>query len=87
MQHQLYLLALDNKLFLAPIPKENLHNVLDVGCGTGLWAIIDIADENPQAQMQGFDLSPIQPDLVPPNCRFIVDDVNSDWVRDETPTP
>ena len=55
MQHHIYRFALDNKLFLAPLPKEELHDVLDVGCGTGLWCI-DVADENPQAQVLGFDL-------------------------------
>lgn len=35
MQHAIYRYALDNKLFLAPIPKEQVHDVLDVGCGTG----------------------------------------------------
>ena len=55
MQHHIYRFALDNKLFLAPLPKEGLHDVLDVGCGTGLWCI-DVADENPQAQVLGFDL-------------------------------
>lgn len=30
-------LALDNKLFLAPL--ENLGKVLDVGTGTGVWSM------------------------------------------------
>jgi tRNA G46 methylase TrmB len=55
LQHQLFRLVLDGNLFLAPIPKEDLHYALDVGCGTGLWCM-DLADENPQAQVVGFDL-------------------------------
>lgn len=32
------MLMLDGKLYLAPIGDE-IHNVLDVGTGTGIWAI------------------------------------------------
>ena len=49
--------------------------------GTGIWAV-DFADEFPEATVVGPDLSPIQPDLVPPNLHFYVDDVESDWVYD-----
>ncbi|KAF8462854.1 S-adenosyl-L-methionine-dependent methyltransferase [Kalaharituber pfeilii] len=48
--------------------------VLDAGTGTGIWAI-DFADENPQAEVIGPDISPIQPSWVPPNCKFEVDDL------------
>ena len=71
-------LLLDNKLFLAPIEPESVHQVLDVGCGTGLWSM-DFADAHPNAQIEGVDLSPVQPDWVPPNCYFTVDDVEDDW--------
>lgn len=55
---------LDNKLGLAPPndPNSNARRVLDVGTGTGIWAI-DYADEHPEAKVIGVDLSPIQPDL------------------------
>ncbi|KAI9879766.1 MAG: hypothetical protein M1830_007208 [Pleopsidium flavum] len=39
---------MDNKLHLAPTSKH-LHNVLDVGTGTGIWAM-DFADEHPSAK-------------------------------------
>ena len=48
-------------MHLAPTP-EDVQNVLDVGTGTGTWAM-DFADEYPSAQVIGTDLSPIQPDL------------------------
>jgi hypothetical protein len=35
------------------------------------------------AQVIGTDLSPIQPELVPPNLKFIMDDANLDWVFGE----
>ncbi|KAF2089174.1 S-adenosyl-L-methionine-dependent methyltransferase [Saccharata proteae CBS 121410] len=77
LQHHLYLMAAGNKLYLAPI-KKNPQNVLDIATGTGLWAI-DFADEHPTATVLGMDLSPIQPNMVPPNCSFEVDDANEDW--------
>jgi methylase of polypeptide subunit release factors len=38
LQHHLYRLTLDDKLYLSPI-KDNVQNVLDIGTGTGIWAI------------------------------------------------
>ncbi|KAG5754838.1 hypothetical protein H9Q70_002549 [Fusarium xylarioides] len=54
------------------------EKVLDIGCGTGIWAI-EFADEHPSADVLGVDLSPIQPNFVPPNCRFEVDDITNEW--------
>ena len=51
---------LNDKLFLVPL--ENPTATLDVGTGTGVWAI-DCADDCPGAQVVGFYLSPIQPEL------------------------
>lgn len=58
LQHHLYSLTFGGKLFTAPIPKEKkFDHVLDVGTGTGIWAI-DFADEHPEATVLGIDLSP-----------------------------
>src|SRR5947207_772694 len=70
-------LLLDDTLYLAPID-ENCQRVLDLGCGTGLWAI-DFADSHPSAAVIGTDLSPIQPSFVPPNCQFQLDDCEDEW--------
>lgn len=37
LQHHLFLLTLDGKLGLAPVSQPNY--VLDIGTGTGIWAI------------------------------------------------
>ncbi|RDW58611.1 S-adenosyl-L-methionine-dependent methyltransferase-11 [Coleophoma cylindrospora] len=79
LQHHQITLTFGGKLFTAPISKEKrLHNVLDVGTGTGIWAI-DFADENPETKVIGVDLSPIQPSYVPPNLVFQIDDLESNW--------
>ena len=76
----MYTLTLGGELHLAPIkaPRE----ILDVGTGTGIWAI-QMADKFPEAQVTGTDLSPIQPDLVPENCVFEIDDNSLDWTWEE----
>jgi trans-aconitate methyltransferase len=65
------------RLFRAPIG-NNPQRVLDLCTGTGIWAI-DFADEYPSALVIGTDLSPIQPNSVPPNCKFYVDDIETEW--------
>ncbi|KAE9986155.1 hypothetical protein EG328_006418 [Venturia inaequalis] len=77
LQHQLFLMTTDYKLHLAPI-KERPEWVLDIGTGTGIWAI-DFAAEYPDTEIIGVDLSPSQPDFVPTNCRFEIDDVEEEW--------
>jgi SAM-dependent methyltransferase len=74
-------LMLDNKLYIAPIP-EDAYKVIDLGCGTGIWSI-DFADAHPEAEVIGIDLSPIQPAWVPPNLKFIVDDITDRWTFDD----
>lgn len=78
--HHVRVLALDGKLFRAPI-LSSPHHVLDLGTGTGIWAI-DFADEFPSAQIVGTDLSPIQPSWIPPNLTFMVDDIEAEWMDD-----
>lgn len=78
LQHHAFRLSLDGALYRAPISK-NIQNVLDVGTGTGIWAI-EFAEEHPSATVLGTDLSPIQPTEVPPNCSFLIDDCDNDWV-------
>lgn len=83
LHHHVFRLSLGGQLNRAPIDPDT-QRVLDIGTGTGIWAI-DFAEEYPSAVVTGNDLSPIQPTWVPTNCKFIVDDVESDWIyrRDE----
>jgi SAM-dependent methyltransferase len=76
LQHHLFLLTLDNRLHLCPAGP--LRRALDIGTGTGIWAV-DLADEHPAASVVGVDLSPIQSPWVPPNLSFHVGDVEEPW--------
>jgi len=58
LHHAVMSLLLDGKLHLAPLDAP--QRILDIGTGTGIWAI-DVADEYPMAEVIGTDLSPIQP--------------------------
>ncbi|KAM0221370.1 hypothetical protein ACHAQD_005274 [Fusarium lateritium] len=79
IHHSLTLLT-DNKLYLAPV-KDDIQKVLDIGTGTGIWAI-DYADEHPNTAVIGTDLSPTQPARIPPNLKFEVDDCTEPWAWD-----
>ena len=77
LQHQI-LLSIDG-LHKANLPKE-LQNVLDIGTGTGEWAI-EIAEKYPGAIVTGLDISPnIMPTSTVPNCSFYVEDAE-DGIR------
>ncbi|KAH6951915.1 S-adenosyl-L-methionine-dependent methyltransferase [Fusarium avenaceum] len=75
--HHFLVLTLEGKLHLSPV-KDNVKSVLDVGTGTGIWAI-DFADEHPHAEVIGTDISPIQPSWVPPNVKFEIEDCTQPW--------
>ncbi|KKZ65565.1 hypothetical protein EMCG_08590, partial [[Emmonsia] crescens] len=84
MQNHHFLVTFGGKMHFAP-GADHAQRVLDVGTGTGIWAI-DYGkslpfwpDAHPSAEVIGVDLSPIQPFYVPPNCSFEIDDLEKDW--------
>lgn len=74
-------MLMNDQLFLAPIDTEP-HKILDLGTGTGIWCI-DVADKYPAASVIGTDIAPIQPQWIPPNCQFQIDDAEDDWTFGE----
>ncbi|KAK1975085.1 methyltransferase domain-containing protein [Colletotrichum cereale] len=80
LQHNLFLRTFDDRLGTAPPNNEDskIGRVLDVGTGSGIWAI-DFGEDHIEADVTGVDLSAVQPDFVPPNVHFEIDDIEEDW--------
>ncbi|CAG7931423.1 unnamed protein product [Penicillium olsonii] len=80
MQHHMFKLVMDDRLFHVPLitPKR----ILDIGTGSGIWPI-EMASLFPNTEIIGTDLSPVQPTEVPPNVHFLVDDATEEeWLWD-----
>lgn len=78
LRHTMLKELLHGSFYLAPIG-NNPQKIIDLGTGFGEWAI-EVGERFPSATVVGVDLSPIQPDWIPPNVEFIVDDMEDDWV-------
>lgn len=77
LKHHIMMLLCDDHLHLAPL--VNPLRILDIGTGTGIWAI-QMGDQYPESTVIGTDLSPIQPSWIPDNVRFEIDDVeDKEW--------
>ncbi|KDN62907.1 putative methyltransferase domain-containing protein [Colletotrichum sublineola] len=81
LQHNIFIRSFDGRLGTAPPndPGAKVGRVLDVGTGTGIWAI-DFGEEHPEADVLGIDLSPPPLSFVPPNVKFVVDDAEEPWI-------
>lgn len=62
-----------DKLYFAPLDEHPPRRILDIATGTGDWAIA-MGDRFPNAIVTATDLSPIQPEVVPTNVEFYVED-------------
>ncbi|KAF4983689.1 hypothetical protein FZEAL_956 [Fusarium zealandicum] len=86
LKHNLCVYLCDGEYFVAPVRDllEKGGEVLDLGTGIGKWCI-DLADNYPNSTFHGMDLSPIQPDWVPENALFVVDDIEHEagWTYPE----
>ena len=58
IKHHVIMLLMGGNLHFAPL--VNPKNILDIGTGTGIWAM-EMADQYPDAMVIGTDLSPVQP--------------------------
>ncbi|KAI9759318.1 MAG: Secondary metabolism regulator lae1 [Chaenotheca gracillima] len=83
--HKFFQVARDDRLHqLALPPTSGSPRILDLGTGTGIWAI-DMADQYPNASVIGLDLANIQPERIPRNLRFrIPQDYESPWALGES---
>ncbi|KIO31030.1 hypothetical protein M407DRAFT_68389 [Tulasnella calospora MUT 4182] len=89
LQHDLLKVLVDGlyvppdlvKTALDPTQRGKKCSVMDVGTGSGIWAI-EMAKEFPSADVVGMDLvNPANVTETPPNCRFEIGDANLDWGR------
>ncbi|TWU76084.1 hypothetical protein ED733_007616 [Metarhizium rileyi] len=79
MKHAMLMMLTEGKPFYSPIGTHP-QKILDIGTGTGIWAI-EVGDRYPSAHVCGIDLTPIQPEWVPANVSFLVDDCTLDWIE------
>ncbi|KAF5127729.1 putative methyltransferase tdiE [Metarhizium anisopliae] len=79
LQSELLSRLFDGKLFFSPLSRTNPPRyILDIATGLGDWAI-QMGDLFPTAEVIATDLSPIQPEEVPPNVNFFVEDSSDPW--------
>lgn len=58
LKHHIMTLLCHGHLHLAPLVSPG--KILDIGTGTGIWAI-EMGEEYPKSEITGIDLSPVQP--------------------------
>jgi len=79
--NQIYLRAMKSHLYRAPISKE-ISRVLDVGAGTCDWAIA-MGLQFPKCQVIAMDIGVFDPEYLPQNVSFEIDDAEEEWTFTE----
>lgn len=82
IQHMAWNAMMDGDLLWAPIGQPS--RVLDIGTGTGIWAI-EFAEKYPCANVTGTDLSQIQPWGIHPRVHWLREDAEDDWTSFTAP--
>ncbi|WYZ39645.1 hypothetical protein EsH8_III_001559 [Colletotrichum jinshuiense] len=83
IQHQLFKLCLEGGLTATKLPTDKPLNILDIGSGTGNWAI-EMGEQYPLAKIMGVDISAaLLPTTVPSNVAFQVENATDDWAREK----
>ncbi|KAK6085682.1 methyltransferase domain-containing protein [Seiridium cupressi] len=96
IEHELWRKTLRGKLYLSPIERLNHVLDIGTGTGLwafeigwshaefGLHQVLTdlgfLALKHSNAQVIGTDLSPIQPQYIPTNCQFEIDDAEDEWL-------
>ncbi|KAI3340669.1 methyltransferase LaeA [Ustulina deusta] len=89
IMHKFFLVAREHEpssfrgLFTHRLPDR--PRILDLGCGTGIWAI-DTADRlggQGNYYIEGWDLNLTQPEAIPPSLYFYRRDIEEPWERVE----
>ncbi|KAI1141890.1 S-adenosyl-L-methionine-dependent methyltransferase [Hypoxylon sp. FL0543] len=77
LQHEISVEVHSGELYLCPA--KSPRTVLDVGTGTGIWAV-EFARRHPESEVLGIDINPVPaPPFIAPNCHFHVADIYDDW--------
>lgn len=78
--HKVFILARNGQYLSAPLDHPGEKRILDLGCGTGIWAI-DVAEQDAAQPVfvRGVDLALIQPDMIPRNVEFVQMDIELPW--------
>ncbi|KAG6163487.1 hypothetical protein E4U51_005676 [Claviceps purpurea] len=83
ISHHYLTILLGDQLFLAPLERDRLHDPVISYLRILTKLDSEFGDRFPNASVTGTDISPCQPQWVPPNVHFEVDDASLEWTWNE----